>query len=125
MKASELVNFLNDMISNYGDLEIVTQIDDVYEYNKTSFGDVESVSFDDGRINICGKSICISDWVNERNSRYSDNTTNDYYTIPFRKVVGSAATSPDYFPGDHYSVFRKIDAPKESTGYTNYDGREF
>lgn len=26
---------------------------------------------------------------------------------------------------DHYAVFRDIESPKESTGYANYDGREF
>ncbi len=101
MKASELISFLNDMISNYGDLEIVTQVNDAYEDDKASFGDVESVYFDAGRINICGKDTSISDWIDQYNSNCTINI------------------------GDHYSVFRKFDSPKESTGYANYDGREF
>ena len=101
MKASELINSLKDMISKYGDLELVTEIADVFEVDKADFGDVEAVSFDAGRICISGKSTSISDWIH----RYNSNCT--------IKV------------GDHYSVFREVDAPKESTGYANYDGREF
>ena len=101
MKASELVNSLKNMISNYGDLEIVTGIEDIFEVNKATYGDIEFVSFNSGRICISGKETSISDWVKQ----YNDNCT---ITV-----------------GDHYSVFRKFDAPKESTGYANYDGREF
>lgn len=41
----------------------------------------------------------------------------DENNILFRKVVGSAATVPDYSPNDHYSLFRKYDSPKEITGF--------
>lgn len=49
----------------------------------------------------------------------------DENRIPFRPVFGIVSTPPEYLLGDHFYVFRKYDAPKESTGYANYDGREF
>lgn len=101
MKASELVNFLNDMISNYGDLELTTEIDDIFEKDKANFGHVESVFFDMGRIVISGQEVSVSNWCDQYNSNCS--------------VMKS----------DHYTVFRNIEAPKESTGYANYDSREF
>lgn len=72
MKASELISFLKDIISNYGDFELITE----YENIK----DLEGVPHNSQKV----------------------------------IQINSA---------DHYSVFREIDAPKESTGYANYDRR--
>lgn len=101
MKASELVNFLNDMISNFGDLELTTQIDDIFEKDKAYFGSVQSVFFDMDRIVISGQEESISDLCDQHNANCSSMLS------------------------DHYAVFRDIEAPKESTGYANYDNREF
>lgn len=95
MKVSELINSLKNMISNYGDLEIITEVEDIFEVNKAIYGDVEFVLFNAERICISGKETSISDWVKQ----YNDNCT---ITV-----------------SDHYSVFRKFDAPKESTGLPN------
>lgn len=74
MKASELISFLKDIISNYGDFELITE----YENIK----DLEGVPHNSQKV------------------------------IQINRA-------------DHYSVFREIDAQKESTGYANYDRREF
>ena len=101
MKASELISFLKDMISNYGDLELINEIEDIFVKNESTYGTVNSVSFDCGKILISGKTANITDWISDWNSH-----------IGIHKA-------------DHYSVFRNIESPKESTGYSNYDGREF
>lgn len=71
MKASELVNFLNDMISNYGDLELTTEVEDIFEKDKAYFGCVKSVSFDMGRIVISGQEVSVSDWCDQYNTNCS------------------------------------------------------
>lgn len=101
MKASELVNFLNDMISNYGDLELTTEIDDIFEKDKAYFGYVKAVFFDMGRIVISGQETSVTDWCDQYNANCSAEKS------------------------DHYTVFKDIEDSEESTGYANYDNRQF
>ena len=125
MKASKLISFLKDMISNYGDLELITEIEDIFVKNVSAYGTVDSVSFDSGKILISGKTDPATIWVNSlkkmiSNKQYIDEDIKDLEGVPYdsQKVIPINRA-------DHYSVFREIDEPKESTGYANYNGREF
>ena len=124
MKASELISFLKDMISNYGDLELITETEDIFVKNESTYGTVDSVSFDSGKILISGKTANITDWVDSWNKQFT--ISNIYENIKdLESIPHNSQKVIQINRADHYSVFREIDAPKESTGYANYDGREF
>ena len=70
------------------------------------------------------ESELISFWINDWNKRFP--ISNIYEDI--KDLDGIPHKSQKVIPincADHYSVFRDIESPKESTGYSNYDGKEF